>query len=90
MWFLGSYYNIPKAIFYLPKADYTTAATSMFHSLHHGWFLLALLELEEIWHLLYSSVGPVFWVAVKELNLTYYFGETILVTICTHYGISTS
>ena len=27
-----------------------------------------------------------FWVAVKELNLSYYIGETPLFTICTHYG----
>ena len=26
------------------------------------------------------------WVAVKELNLSYYIGETLLFTICTHYG----
>ena len=28
----------------------------------------------------------VFWVAVKELNLSYYIGETLLFTIYTHYG----
>ena len=28
-----------------------------------------------------------FRVAVKELNLRYYIGETILITIHTHYGI---
>ena len=26
------------------------------------------------------------WVAVKELNVGYYFGETILITIDTNYG----
>ena len=26
------------------------------------------------------------WVAVKELNSSYYFGETLLFTIYTHYG----
>ena len=26
------------------------------------------------------------WVAVKELNLSYYIGGTILITIYTHYG----
>ena len=26
------------------------------------------------------------WVAVKELNLSYYIGETQLFTIYTHYG----
>ena len=26
------------------------------------------------------------WVAVKELNLSYYIGETLLFTIYTHYG----
>ena len=26
------------------------------------------------------------WVAVKELNLSYYIGETLLFTIHTHYG----
>ena len=28
------------------------------------------------------------WVAVKELNLGYYIGGTILLTIYTHYGNS--
>ena len=27
-----------------------------------------------------------YWVAVKELNLSYYVGETLLFTIYTHYG----
>ena len=27
-----------------------------------------------------------YWVAVKELNLSYYIGETLLFTIYTHYG----
>ena len=26
------------------------------------------------------------WVDVKELNLSYYIGETLLFTIYTHYG----
>ena len=26
------------------------------------------------------------WAAAKELNLSNYFGETILITIYTHYG----
>ena len=26
------------------------------------------------------------WVAVKELKLSYYFGETLLFTMYTHYG----
>ena len=26
------------------------------------------------------------WVAAKELNLSYYIGETLLFTIYTHYG----
>ena len=26
------------------------------------------------------------WVAVKELKLSYYIGETLLFTLCTHYG----
>ena len=26
------------------------------------------------------------WVAVKELSLSYYIGETLLFTIYTHYG----
>ena len=28
------------------------------------------------------------WVAVKELNLSYYIGETLLLTIYTHYDNS--
>ena len=27
-----------------------------------------------------------YWVAVKELKLSYHIGETLLVTIYTHYG----
>ena len=27
-----------------------------------------------------------YWVAVKELKLSYYIGETLLLTIYTHYG----
>ena len=27
-----------------------------------------------------------YWVAVKELKLSYYIGETLLFTIYTHYG----
>ena len=27
-----------------------------------------------------------YWVAVKELKLSYYIGETLLFTIFTHYG----
>ena len=30
--------------------------------------------------------GMINWVAVKELNLGYYIGETILIPIYTHYG----
>ena len=26
------------------------------------------------------------WVAVKEVKLSYYIGETLVFTICTHYG----
>ena len=26
------------------------------------------------------------WVAIKEFNLSYYIGETLLFTIYTHYG----
>ena len=29
---------------------------------------------------------PASWVAVKELKLSYYIGETLLFTIYTHYG----
>ena len=29
---------------------------------------------------------PETWVAVKELKLSYYLGETLLSTIYTHYG----
>ena len=30
--------------------------------------------------------GSLDWVAVKELKLSYYIGETLLFTIYTHYG----
>ena len=37
--------------------------------------------------ILYVQCIPGFyWVAVKELNLSYYIGGTILITIYTHYG----
>ena len=29
---------------------------------------------------------PKYWVAVKELNFSYYIGETITVTVYAHYG----
>ena len=29
---------------------------------------------------------PIYWVAVKELKLSYYIGEAPLFTIYTHYG----
>ena len=32
------------------------------------------------------DLRPLFWVAVKELKLSYYIGETLLFTIYTHYG----
>ena len=32
-----------------------------------------------------SLEGPT-WVAVKELNVSYYIGETLLFTISTYYG----
>ena len=32
------------------------------------------------------SLGSFYWVAVKEINLSYYVGGTILITIYTHYG----
>ena len=32
------------------------------------------------------SLSPLNWVAVKELSLSYYIGEAILITIYTHYG----
>ena len=34
----------------------------------------------------YQHGTPIFWVAVKELKLSYYIGETLLFTIYTHYG----
>ena len=36
--------------------------------------------------LLMVAVVRTFWVAVKELKLSYYIGETLLFTIYTHYG----
>ena len=33
-----------------------------------------------------SVIGNLIWVAVKELELSYYIGETLLSTIYTHYG----
>ena len=38
-----------------------------------------------LWKLLSSSSG-VSRAAVKELKLSYYIGETLLLTIYTHYG----
>ena len=35
---------------------------------------------------LYNPYIPLNWVAVKELKLSYYSGETLLFTIYTHYG----
>ena len=36
--------------------------------------------------LLTRNRGLVYWVAVEELKLSYYIGETLLFTIYTHYG----
>ena len=33
-----------------------------------------------------SQLGCINWVAVKELNLSYYIGETLLFTVYTQYG----
>ena len=33
-----------------------------------------------------TEATPLDWVAVKELKLSYYVGETLLFTIYTHYG----
>ena len=33
-----------------------------------------------------SGVCEISWVAVKELRLSYYIGETLLFTIYTHHG----
>ena len=33
-----------------------------------------------------NKSSAVVWVAVKELKLSYYLGETLLFTIYTHYG----
>ena len=35
---------------------------------------------------LFTLSWPFLWVAVKELELSYYVGETLLFTIYTHYG----
>ena len=43
--------------------------------------------LEEFKKQLPGGLGfRVYWVAVKELKLSYYIGETLLLTIYTHYG----
>ena len=33
-----------------------------------------------------GTQGPLVWVAVKELKLSYYIEETLLFTTYTHYG----
>ena len=33
-----------------------------------------------------GDIAGINWVAVKELKLSYYIGETLLFTIYTHYG----
>ena len=33
-----------------------------------------------------KKLGCCYWVAVKELKLIYYIGDTLLFTIYTHYG----
>ena len=45
------------------------------------------LTFPELWVNAVPSAVPFFWVAVKELKLSYYIGETILITIYTHHGI---
>ena len=40
-----------------------------------------------VWErLIWQFPERLYWVAVKELKLRYYIGETLLFTIYTHYG----
>ena len=38
------------------------------------------------WEEVYFKKQEAFWVAVRELNLSYYIGEALLFTMYTHYG----
>ena len=38
------------------------------------------------WGEVYFRKQEAFWVAVGDLNLSYYFGEAQLFTVYTHYG----
>ena len=49
-------------------------------TMHGACFVNGLIGLEV------ELVPLEFWVAVKELKLSYYIGETLLFTIHTHYG----
>ena len=66
----GSYYNIPKAMFYLLKGDYTDIAT------HSYSFIInvGLRQFKKATMFNFDLVGPRCWVAVKELKLSYHNG----------------
>ena len=48
--------------------------------------MLANLEVRFISRVAELLEECVIWVAVKELKLSYYIGETLFFTICTHSG----
>ena len=60
------------------------------YAVKHGWSTTTKKKMYLA--LTYGTLPPgqddhvVFWVAVKELKLSYYIGETLLFTIYTHYG----
>ena len=66
--------HIVKIMFYDSSNNRCTASCKKKRLLLPGGALL-------LWHLRACS-----WVAVKELNLSYYIGESLLFTIYTHYG----
>ena len=59
---------------------------SSIHSASGPHMMVVLLRGQQPGSLHRNRAGFSCWVAVKELKLSYYIGETLLFTICTHYG----
>ena len=39
-----------------------------------------------LYYMFLLKAHAIYWVAVKELKVSYYIGETLVFTIYTHYG----
>ena len=68
-------------IFYLLKGDYNYSPSSAWRRATFDWD-----QAKSMWQVESWPRQACFWVAVKELKLSYYIGETLLLTRYTHHG----